>query len=95
MVSVGYGDIRGTSIGEKIICFILEIVGIIVFSMFTGSLTSIIASYDASQGKLKEKMATLNKIQKKYDLDVDLYDELRQSIKYDFKKTKDDQKKLV
>jgi hypothetical protein len=40
------------------------IIGVISFSFAAGSLSSIISNYDASQAKLKEKMATLNDIRR-------------------------------
>jgi len=86
MVSVGYGDISGTSTAERFICALLEIIGVIAFSLFTGSLSSIMTNYDISQAKLQDKIGTLNDIKKKYDIDLELYDDLKQAIKYDFKK---------
>jgi len=46
---VGYGDIHAYSIGEKIMSIFLMIIGVIAFSFATGSLSSIISNYDASQ----------------------------------------------
>jgi len=62
IVTVGYGDITAQNTGERIICILLMIVGVIAFSFATGSLSSIISNYDSSQAKLKEKIATLNDI---------------------------------
>lgn len=62
IVTVGYGDITAVSNGEKIVCIFLMLIGVIAFSFGTGALSSIIASYDTSQAKLKEKMSTLNDI---------------------------------
>lgn len=42
IVTVGYGDITPISMGEKIICIILMIMGVVSFSFTTGSLASII-----------------------------------------------------
>ena len=42
IVTVGYGDITPISMGEKIICIILMVMGVIAFSFTTGSLASII-----------------------------------------------------
>ena len=86
IVTVGYGDIHAYSVGEKFISIFLMIIGVISFSFATGSLSSIISNYDASQAKLKEKMATLNDIKKQYDIESDLYDELMKTIKYDHSK---------
>lgn len=62
------------------------LIGVISFSFATGSLSSIISNYDASQATLKEKFATLNEIKKDYQIGPDLYDQLRRQIKYDHSK---------
>ncbi|CDW86372.1 cation channel family protein [Stylonychia lemnae] len=86
IVTVGYGDIHAYSSGEKFMSIILMIIGVIAFSFATGSLSSIISNYDASQAQLKEKMATLNDIKSKYNINADLFDDLRKTIKYDHSK---------
>jgi hypothetical protein len=62
IVTVGYGDIHAYNTGERFVSIFLMIIGVISFSFAAGSLSSIISNYDASQAKLKEKMATLNDI---------------------------------
>ena len=62
VLTVGYGDIHAYNTAERIIAIILMIVGVIAFSFTTGSLTSLLSSYDSSQAKLKEKLSTLNEI---------------------------------
>jgi len=86
ITTVGFGDISATNTVERIICIFLMMIGVISFSFATGSLTSILSNYDASQAKLKEKIATLNEIKKDYGIDPEFYDELRQAIKYDHSK---------
>ncbi|TNV87319.1 hypothetical protein FGO68_gene17715 [Halteria grandinella] len=86
IVTVGYGDITAVSVGEKIVCIFLMLIGVIAFSFGTGALSSIIASYDTSQAKLKEKMSTLNDINKEYHINSQLFRKLIQSINYDHSK---------
>lgn len=86
IVTVGYGDITAVSVGEKIVCIFLMLIGVIAFSFGTGALSSIIASYDTSQAKLKEKMSTLNDINKEYQINSQLFRKLIQSINYDHSK---------
>ena len=62
------------------------LIGVIAFSFGTGALSSIISSYDSSQAKLKEKMSTLNDINKEYHLNTELFKKLIQSINYDHSK---------
>jgi len=59
IVTVGYGDITPKNTGERIICMLLMITGVISFSIGTGILSSIIANYDSALAKLEEKMSTL------------------------------------
>lgn len=69
LVTVGYGDITAESQKEKVLCCILMIMGVISFSYMTGSLSSIIASYDTSEAQLKEKISTLKELASLYHLD--------------------------
>ena len=62
LVTVGYGDIAAINDGEKIMCIFLMLLGVMSFSFATGSLASIITSYDSKEALLKEKIATLNDI---------------------------------
>ena len=86
IVTVGYGDITAKSVGEKFVAIFLMLIGVIAFSFGTGALASIISSYDSSQVKLKEKMSTLNDINKEYSISSDLFRKLIRSINYDHSK---------
>ena len=66
IVTVGYGDITAISSGEKLVAVFLMLIGVIAFSFATGALGNILANYDSSEAKLKEKMTTLNELQIKY-----------------------------
>lgn len=90
VVTVGYGDITAVNTGEKAICILLMLIGVIAFSFGTGALSSIIANYDTSQARVKEKMSTLAQIKTEYKLSNDLHSRLIKSINYDFSKTTKD-----
>lgn len=60
LVTVGYGDITANNNAEKLMCIVLMMLGVVAFSLTTGALSSIIASYDSREALLKEKIATLN-----------------------------------
>lgn len=90
VVTVGYGDITAISVAEKVVAVILMITGVIAFSFATGALSSIISSYDSTEAKLKEKMATLNEIQHEYKVDDDLFNRLVKTIRYDHSKKQKD-----
>jgi uncharacterized membrane protein len=66
VITVGYGDITAISSGEKLVAVFLMLIGVIAFSYATGALGNILANIDSSEAKLKEKMSTLNDIQKEY-----------------------------
>jgi Ion channel len=89
-VTVGYGDITAYSVMEKVMCIILMIIGVLVFSFTTGSLSAIITSIDSRETQLKEKIATLNEIAAEYHLDLDTFNRLVKTIKYDHSKKQKD-----
>ncbi len=62
------------------------LMGVILFSFSTGSIASIITSYDSKEAFLKEKIATLNDIHIEYGLSIELFNKLARSIKYDHSK---------
>ena len=66
------------------------LLGVVSFSFITGSLSSIITSYDSSEATLKEKIAILNNIQKEYKVENDLFNKLAKTIKYDHSKSQKD-----
>ena len=90
LVTVGYGDITAQSMAEKIMCIILMIIGVIIFSFTTGALSSLITSYDSSEAQLKEKIATLNEISAEYKLDIEMFNKLAKTVRYDHSKKQKD-----
>jgi hypothetical protein len=62
ITTVGYGDISGQNPYEQLFCVVLMLLGVISFSFSTGSLSSILSSYDSSQANFKRKLAILNTI---------------------------------
>jgi hypothetical protein len=60
--------------------------GVISFSFATGSLSSILQNYDQANAKLQERIQVLNRIFKEYQLPLELYERLKQAVKYDFSK---------
>jgi predicted membrane protein len=49
ITTVGYGDITATQTQERLVAILLMIFGVVAFSFATGTLSSILASFDASQ----------------------------------------------
>jgi voltage-gated potassium channel len=50
IVTVGYGDISAFNSEERVFCIFLMLTGVISFSFATGTLASLISSYDSKNG---------------------------------------------
>ena len=66
------------------------LIGVVTFSLVTGTLASIISSYDSNEALIKEKIAVLNEIYDEYDIGVKLFGQLAKTIKYDSRKKQKD-----
>jgi hypothetical protein len=73
ITTVGYGDISGTNSIEMIFCSFVMVIGVISFTFANGALASIMSNYDNHNANYKEKLDTLEKARKDFDLPVDLY----------------------
>ena len=65
-------------------------IGVVSFSFATGSLSSILQNYDHANAKLEERIQILNRIFKDYYLPLELYENLKQTLKYDYNKDRND-----
>lgn len=61
---MGYGDISAHTTGERILCSILMLIGVVGYSYAIGSLSSLMSTLDAKSAKLKEKLQILENIRK-------------------------------
>ena len=95
ITTVGYGDISGSNTIERGLCIIIMIIGVISFSFATGSLSSILQNYDQANAKLQERIQILNRIYKQFYLPLELYQRLKQAVKYDFNKDLNDINQFV
>jgi len=50
--TVGFGDISGTTMVERIVVIFLMLFGVTFFTFMSGALASIISNYDTSQAAL-------------------------------------------
>jgi hypothetical protein len=89
VTTVGYGDITAQNIFEMVLSIIILFVGVMTFSFASGSLSSMITNFDNAQLSLKQKLETLDKIKKQYNLPPSLYLELQSSIKFEYSKRMD------
>ncbi len=90
ITTVGYGDISATNGLERFFSVVIMIIGVISFSFASGSLASILQNYDSQNAKFQEKVVVLNRIYKEFFLPLDLYQRLKQSLKYNYNKDMDD-----
>ena len=80
MSTVGYGDVNPTNIYERIFLIFVMCFGVIAFSFFAGSLSSIMQSYDDRAVNAKEDLMRLKDIKEKYGLDKELFLRVRQGF---------------
>jgi hypothetical protein len=78
---VGYGDVSGTNSTERYVAVLNMVMGVVIFSLVSSAITSIIQSFDDINEKEEEKLTILNKINKKFDLPIELYSQLVKEIK--------------
>jgi phenylacetate-coenzyme A ligase PaaK-like adenylate-forming protein len=83
LTTVGYGDMKITTSGEKIVTIIIMIIGVITFSFAFGSLMSVLTNLDSRAAKLKKKTFELNSIRRKYKVNSDLYNRLFKALKFE------------
>ena len=62
--TVKYGDISGTNTGERIVCMILMIMGVLFFTYTSGMITNIITNEEEENKKYQEKKDQLNQLYK-------------------------------
>lgn len=68
ITTVGYGDISGNNTWERFYCILVMIIGVGAFSFANGSLASIFQSMDSTKAELNEKVKSLEKIAKLYNI---------------------------
>ena len=80
ITTVGYGDISGSNMTERLFCIFLMISGVVAFSYATGMLTQIMANLDSQNAKYKEQILILNKIYNTYEFPLVLYSKVKNSL---------------
>jgi CRP-like cAMP-binding protein len=86
ITTVGFGDISGGTNSERIFCAFLMIFGVLAFSFTTSSLSTLITNMDSRNAKLKTRLAQLNSLNSKYNLNLRLYHKLEKVLKFDHSK---------
>jgi hypothetical protein len=62
MTTVGYGDMSAGTTVERVFCILLMVIGVIVFTFISGSLSSVLSNFDATNANLQERLLFLNKL---------------------------------
>jgi hypothetical protein len=62
MTTVGYGDMSGSNSLERIFCIVLMVIGVVVFTFISGSLSSVLSNFDSTNASLQEQMLFLNRL---------------------------------
>jgi hypothetical protein len=83
ITTVGYGDINAGTPTERVYNLFIMSIGVLMYSFAIGSLTSIVASLDAKNSKINERLQTLYSIRQDFKLSPDIYDKVRKIIKHD------------
>lgn len=83
--TVGYGDISANNTYETIFCIVTMIVGVTAFATGTSTLTNLLQTYDTENKQMEDKIDILNRIYKEYYLPLSLYENVKKSIKFQYK----------
>jgi hypothetical protein len=95
VTTVGYGDISAGTTTERAYSLFIMSIGVLMYSFAIGSLTSIVASIDAKNSKVNERLQTLNSIRYDFKISNDIYEKVRKLIKYDLTQDQNRQLKFL
>ena len=82
--TVGYGDISAQNSIEKVVCIVSMLVGVAAFSTVTSAITNLLTNYDQENQKLNKNLELLNRIYKEHNLPLELFEDVKRSIKFQF-----------
>lgn len=80
---MGYGDINATNKEEAIICSVVMVLGVMIYSYIIGSLTNILSNVDSLKAKLDRKLEILSEITKEFNLSKVFVKKLTSSLEYE------------
>lgn len=95
LATVGYGDITPSNNTERIVCSVMMLVGIFVYSITIGSLTNILINLDRRKAALNGKINMLTDLSTKYKLNKLFYQKLTQAIEYEHRNSSKDVEELI
>ena len=82
MSTVGFGDVSGYNLYERLYCILLMIIGVTAFTFVSGALSSILSTFDHQQASLQEKILHLNKLKIHINMSDGLYSEIRSAMNF-------------
>ena len=68
MTTVGYGDNSAHTSLERAFCIALMVIGVIIFTYISGTLSSILQNVDENFASFQEKTLFLNKLAIQYNI---------------------------
>jgi hypothetical protein len=71
------------------------LVGVAAFSTGTSAITNLLTNYDQENQKLNKNLDILNKIKNQYSLPLDVYEDVKRSIKFQFKNDIEEESSFV
>lgn len=80
--TVGYGDISAKNITERIYCILLMMAGTVWFSYINGTIFSLLQTYDHKQAALDAKIEFLDGLKNHYNINKQLYLNVRRNLEY-------------
>jgi hypothetical protein len=95
ITTVGYGDIVAHSGTERIVCSIVMIIGVFIYSYTTGSLTALLSNLDSRKAKLNRKLDLLHEISKEYKLNKVFYNKLANALEYEHNRSTKEFEELI
>lgn len=95
IITVGYGDIKISTLTERVVAMIAMFIGVIFFSVTIGSLTTILNQVDERSKKYEDKLNTLIKLKHRLKLDSATYENLRKLIKFGVYRQDENYKKFL
>lgn len=90
ITTVGYGDISANGTPERVFAIILMVVGVFAFSFATGSLATIISSFDENKAEIQSKMQVLDRMIQRYHLNPELSAKLKTTVHFQLQNSTDE-----
>ena len=95
ITTVGYGDISGNNLPEKIYCCIIMIVGVFAFGFANGTLAAIMTNYDNKSEDYQNKMEILDNARRDYELTPTLYTSIKKTLDFNDENSFEDLNKFI